>query len=275
MAADSRTRSEDVDPRVSVGDGDRFPDVHAVGFRQAQQFVRQRDVHIPERVFHQFDGFRGGCVGQDDLPADEHSVQVASRLGGRPVDSADDACVLDQLAKDLPGQHPLRRIRQQKIPAGGQTRTFQDGADDILCRARRRSGFQHHEVPRAQKRADRFGRRGYIGQIGRLIRMNRRGNGDDESVGFFRPGLDGQVSGLERRLDDGPQSRFPDVQIPVPQGFHDDRVDIHADDLHSAGGEGAGGRQSDVSQSQNADFGKFHILSRAAFFPARRRRQRF
>ena len=81
------------------------------------------DVDVAVGVLHQLDHLGRRGVGQDDLAAHEGGVQVAPGLGRGPVDPADDAGVLDQLAQDLPGQDAFGRVGQVEIDARRSARS--------------------------------------------------------------------------------------------------------------------------------------------------------
>ena len=50
----ARTRLQDVDARVPVGQRDELPGIHSQGVAHQRDRVRERDVHVPVRV-------RGRC----------------------------------------------------------------------------------------------------------------------------------------------------------------------------------------------------------------------
>ena len=104
VPAHAGARAQDLDPRVAVGQGDRLPHVDAEAIGQAGELVGRGDVDVAVGVLHQLDHLGRRGVGEHDLAAHEGGVQIAPRLGRRPVEPADDAGVLDQLAQDLAGQ---------------------------------------------------------------------------------------------------------------------------------------------------------------------------
>jgi hypothetical protein len=52
-----------------------------------------------------------------------------------------------------------------------------------------------------------------------------------------------------------------DVKFAPLQGFDDERVHVHADDLNAVRGKSGGCGESDVSQAQHADFFEVHVDS--------------
>jgi len=88
---------------MKIGELDRRPHVQARFLRHARERVRQRDVHIPERVLHQLAKLSGSIVGDVDAPLTEAPKQFRGALPRRERHATDDSLVVHQLSKVLPG----------------------------------------------------------------------------------------------------------------------------------------------------------------------------
>ncbi len=198
------------------------------------------------------------------------SRPACGRLGRHP---ADDAGVLDQLTQDLAGQDAFGGIDQEKVGTGFQAGSLQDGRHQIGGGARRRSGFEHHQVALAQHREDGLGRGSYGAHVGQLVFLamvvpvgvlkERRRRRNDKGVGFFGFFIDTQVAAVQRSHDRLTQAGLMDVNLPLAQGRQDVGVDVHPDHTDAVGGKGAGGGQANITQAEDADFVYFHADSQS------------
>ena len=151
-----------------------------------------------------------------------------------------------------------------EIAPGLKSRTSEDRRDEFDCRTRRRRRFEDDEIPFFQNGDNGFGRRRHRAHVGQFIFLSivfaefifveRRGHGDDERVGGFGFGRDGEIVRLERGFDDRPKARLVNVNAAVAKRFDDLRIDVHADDFDSVGGKRGCGRQTDVAEAEDAKF---------------------
>ena len=65
---------------------------------------------------------------------------------------------------------------------------------------------------------------------------------------------DGQIPRFDRRLNQGAQPRFVDVDITGLEGLHNPLVDIHTENFDPVSCKSAGGWQSDITEPDDADF---------------------
>ena len=132
VAADAGAGVEDVDARVTVGEGDDVPHADAFGFADHRELVGEGDVDVAEGVFDEFRHFGGTRIGGDDLAAHERLVELDRVLGGTLGNAADDAVVLDQLDQDPAGQHALGTVGDVDIGAGIEACLFEDRRDEFV-----------------------------------------------------------------------------------------------------------------------------------------------
>ncbi len=165
-----------------------------------------------------------------------------------------------------------------EVAASRQSGTFEDRADEVHRRARRGGRFEHDEASLSQMRDDGLGRGGDGAHVcffeldavrfAEFAFVKGGWHGDDEGVGGFGRGGEGEASRFERGLEFLAQARFVDVNVAAAQGFEDARADVHAEHLDAACGEGAGGGQADVAQAEDAEGLEFQcrlLLGRAYY----------
>ncbi|MOA39331.1 hypothetical protein D3C78_1610990 [compost metagenome] len=98
-----RTRLQDIDPWVAVGQADQFPDVDVQLVADDRQLVGEGDVHVTEAVLRQLAHFRSAGVGDDALAFDENLVQGGSRGRAFRRHTTDHTVVLHQFAQHMAG----------------------------------------------------------------------------------------------------------------------------------------------------------------------------
>ena len=174
-----------------------------------------------------------------------------------PLQAADDAVVVHQLAQDLPGQDTLGAMR--RVDLASQFRAH--GNNDFLHAlggAHGRGGLQDDQVVFAQ--IWRNGTRGGldIGQIrclGVAVHLFEwRGHRQDERVALL--GRQGrlQVAAVDCRLDEDVQVWFDDVDAARIDDVNGLCVDIDAKHLVALGGQHGGRWQANVAQAHHDDF---------------------
>src|SRR5438105_15229145 len=107
MAADARTRAEDIDARMPVRQANRLPDIDAEALRDECELVGQCNVHIAKGVFHHFGHLRRCRVGTDDASFDEAGVQLGRSVSTALAQATGQAFVFHQLEEDPARKHPL------------------------------------------------------------------------------------------------------------------------------------------------------------------------
>ena len=78
VPANPRPGIEDVDARVTVGQADGLPHIHAKFFGKTGKLVGNGDVYVAGGVLHQLDHLGCGCIGLDDVAFDKERIQVAA-----------------------------------------------------------------------------------------------------------------------------------------------------------------------------------------------------
>ncbi len=260
VAAHARAGLEDVDPRVAVGQPDHFPHIkpHLVG--NDAQLVGEGDVDVAIGVLDQLGHFGAAGVGGDAGPAHEALVEGQRLSGAARGDPADRAIVVGQFFQDLAGQDALRTIGDRDVGSlGREPRTLQVGparGDQIaqrFGRADRAGRFEDHAVTGLEHPGDRFARGEDIGDVGRVIGVERGRHGDDEDVGRGHLGRGLEQPARNHAMDQPVEIDFLDVDFAAVDRIdhalrHVDAVDLAARPRHDGGG-----RQPDITQPDDTN----------------------
>ena len=256
MAADQPGREIQEIPLAAGGREDFLGiDFHAV--EDHRQFVDQRDVDIALGVLDDLGGFGDAdarCLvgaGRDDGPVDR--VDEIGRFGGRTRGDLDD---VRQPMGLVAGVDALRAVADKKILVEPETRClFQLRHTDFFGRAGVDGGLVDDHGTFLHDLANAFAGADQRFQVGAFVAVDRRGYGDDEEIAVgevLRVGRKTQLAGVfqigvvdfERRIMPGFEFRdafFLDIEA--------DRVEM-AVQFH-------GERQTDIAQSDDADFQVF------------------
>src|SRR6266478_6436418 len=102
MASDARPGSQHVHPRMAVGKVDGLPHVYFIMIADEGQFIGERYVGVPIRIFSQLHQL--GCPGCrcHTRPPDKLLVESLSASGAHRGYSADAAVVVDELREYTP-----------------------------------------------------------------------------------------------------------------------------------------------------------------------------
>ena len=190
VAAHARTGGQDVDARMAVGQPDHFPHIQPHRVRHHRQLVGEGDVDVAVGVFDQLGHFRAAGIGGDAGAAHKPLVERQRLARTARGDPADRAIVVGQLFEDLARQDALRTIGDRDVggfrrQAGAlQVRAARgDQVAQVFGRADGRGRFEDHRVPGLQHFGDGFTGGKDIGNVGRMVGIERRRHGDDEHIG--------------------------------------------------------------------------------------------
>jgi len=77
MPAHTRTRLQNIYPRMAVRQADQFPDVNALRIANQRQFVSKGNVYVTETVFRQLAHFGSAGVGNNTFAFEKNVIQIA------------------------------------------------------------------------------------------------------------------------------------------------------------------------------------------------------
>ena len=152
VAADARTRLQDIHPRMTVRQADQLPDVNALVSANQRQLVGKSDVDVAEAVFRQLAHLGGARVGHHAFAFKEDFIQLAGASGADRRHAADNAVVFNQLDHHLTGQYPLRAVgdihvrRFTHLLGEAKIRAhLRQPLGHLFGRPDRRSGLEDHQ----------------------------------------------------------------------------------------------------------------------------------
>src|SRR5437870_809469 len=97
VPTDAGPGAQEADARMAPGELDCVPNVNPHSLRDQRELIRERDVHVPVRVFHKLDELGRCGVSLDEFPCRERAVHLGRGLRGCRVETSDDAVVRDEL----------------------------------------------------------------------------------------------------------------------------------------------------------------------------------
>ncbi len=116
VSAHARPGLVHIDPRVAVGQLDRFPGIDARLFADRRQFVGQGDVHVAKGVFDQLDHLRRIGIGKSDFALHEAPVEVAGFFCRGAVKPSDHAVVPESVRAGCCRAKPAPDSAQERNP---------------------------------------------------------------------------------------------------------------------------------------------------------------
>src|SRR5699024_3111731 len=147
VASNTGARLQNVHARVTVGQFNDFPNIHADLVADHRQLIGKRNIHVAERVFNQLRHLSGPSVRGDQFCFTERTIQLNGPLGGLRGGATDDAVVGDQFTHDLARQYPFRRMGKLQGALLGQIWAFfVNDLGQTIRGAWRRRGFKNHEL---------------------------------------------------------------------------------------------------------------------------------
>src|SRR5690606_1218898 len=257
VAAQTGSRVERHEPeRLGRRRLDDFPHADAEPVAHERQLVDQADVDRPERVLEQLHHL--GDPGRADLDdrGDRGAVELARQPG---ADGRVAAHHLRHVAR-VPGLvariDALGREGQEEIAAGHESLFFEQRPHDFVGRARVRRRLEDDELARPQVLCDRLHGRDDERKIGIARLPQRRRHADVDGVEH------GDRRRVGRRRQPARSAEAGDVGIgyvadvgpPGVDGLDLAGVEIDAQRFEPAAGKLDGQRESDVAESDDADF---------------------
>jgi len=144
-------------------------------------------------------------------------------------------------------------VRHQDLVTDAQICRFQPLGDNIHGRADRAGRFKNDQVTAPYEWHDALRRLPDILQIGFVASLERRGDSDDEDVGFIGRQGRSEISRLNGRLEKNVEIRLADVGVALVYRVNDAFGDVYADDLISLGSEQRRRRQANVPETEYAN----------------------
>ena len=195
MTTHAGARRMNVHARVAVGHPNHFPDVDMELFANPRDLIGQGDVHVPVRVFQQFDHLSHRGFGEENFAGHKRFIQPLRFFRPERAHGADHSVVSDEFLQRLAWNHPLGAIRDAHVASDLEIFLFNHGDNKIPGRSGRRGGFQNHQIPLFDQGQNGFHGSGDIGHIGRWNRAGmmivRGWYRDNEHIRFGRFGIDG------------------------------------------------------------------------------------
>jgi hypothetical protein len=145
------------------------------------------------------------------------------------------------------------------LPARGH---FQVGAKrpdqvaDGIGRPHRRRRFEDDEVARFQDGCDRPRRAQDMADVGGMIVVERRRNGDQEDIRHRNLGRCAQQAACDDPLHQRVEIDLVDVDLPGIDGIDDALVHVDTEHLRARSRNDGGGRQADIAEPHDADRGR-------------------
>ena len=144
VTAHSRPRPENPNARMVVREVDGLPYVDSMRFRECCEFVRECHVHVPKRVFCQFDELRGIQIREVDFPRDEFRVEIASPFRRGVIQSSDYAIIFRDFSNNISWQHSLWAVCKAEIRAGSKPALLENRQDHFQRRSGGDGGFEDY-----------------------------------------------------------------------------------------------------------------------------------
>ncbi|MOA17063.1 hypothetical protein D3C78_1373050 [compost metagenome] len=115
MAANTRARLQNIDPRVAICKANQLPYVDPQFVANHRQLIRKGNIGIAETIFGQFAHFSGTRIRDDTFAFDENLVQRRRCLRALWRHTANNPIILNQLSQNMTGQDALRTMRNTNV----------------------------------------------------------------------------------------------------------------------------------------------------------------
>ena len=182
VAADEARREVQEIP-LGAGGGEHVVGRQPQGAEDLRDLVDEGDVDVALGVLDHLGGFGGADVAGDEHVASvERSVEGGQPLGDLRRLGGDDLGDVRDPVFGIAGVHPLGRIAEMEVCAGGEPGdALQHGHADVLRHPRPHRALVDHDGA-LEAGADGLGRRQHGAQIGALLVVERRWHRDDEDI---------------------------------------------------------------------------------------------
>lgn len=250
VAADARAGVEDVDARVLVRDSDDLGDVHAADAADLGELVGECDVDRAEGVLDDLGHLGGADVGDGDLALAEAGVDLGHGLANLGVVGADGAVVVQKLVDHVARDDALGGVDEPDVIAAG---LGQQRAHEAVDGVGRDGGLDDEHGALGRDLEDGLAGGHDVARVDLLVELVvGRGDRDDVGVADLVVGgeLDAGLQGVGEQLV---QALLLEGGLTGVEGGDELLVVVGTDDLHAVGGHHKGGRQADVTESDNVN----------------------
>ena len=261
MPAHAWTGLKDVDPRMTIGQPDHFPNIQPLCVGNHAQFIGKGNVGVAECVFDQLGHFRTCRIGRYAFAAHEALVECQRLARAARRDAADRAVIADQLFEDFSRQYALRAIGNRNIRAFTQTGHHQIGAQACnqvahrYCGANWTGRFQNDGVTSLQHTGNFGCRVHHIAGVGRMVAVFCKGGGDRdyEHIGRLHLRAGFQRTALDRAAYQAIQIDFLDMDFTAIDRVYHALCNVDAGHRAATAGNDSCRGQADIAQADDAD----------------------